>query len=54
LRDVFHEGSGVVEQQKLVHLYPDSLCWVCKHLIGSNKYSQFTYEISAEGKAVRA
>jgi hypothetical protein len=32
-----------------VQLYPDRLSWVSTHLTGPNKYSQFIYEISAEG-----
>ena len=49
LTDLFHTSKGNVEKQKLVQLYPDRLCWVSTHLTGPNKYSQFIYEISAEG-----
>jgi hypothetical protein len=49
LTDIFHTGKGKVEKQKLVQLYPDRLRWVSTHLTGPNKYSQFIYEISAEG-----
>jgi hypothetical protein len=49
LTDIFHAEKGEVEKQKLVHLYPDRLCWVATHLTEPNKYSQFIYEISAEG-----
>jgi hypothetical protein len=49
LTDIFHSGKGDVEKQKLVQLYPDRLRWVSTHLTGPNKYSQFIYEISAEG-----
>jgi hypothetical protein len=49
LTDIFHTGKGTVEKQKLVQLCPDRLCWVSTHLTGPNKYSQFIYEISAEG-----
>ncbi len=49
LTDTFHVGNGYVEKQKLVQLYPDCLRWVSTHLTGPNKYSQFIYEISAEG-----
>jgi hypothetical protein len=49
LTDIFHTSSGPVEKQKLVQLYPDRLCWIATHLTGPNKYSQFIYEISAEG-----
>jgi hypothetical protein len=49
LTDIFHISSGPVEKQKLVQLYPDRLLWISTHLTGPNKYSQFIYEISAEG-----
>ena len=49
LTDIFHTGKAAVEKQKVVHLYPDRLCWVSTHLNGPHKYSQFLYEISAEG-----
>jgi hypothetical protein len=49
LTDIFHTSSGSVEKQKLVQLYPDRLLWISTHLTGQNKYSQFIYEISAEG-----
>jgi hypothetical protein len=49
LTDIFHTGKGDVEKQKLVQLYPDRLRWVSTHLAGPNRYSQFIYEISAEG-----
>jgi hypothetical protein len=50
LTDIFHTRNGSIEKQKLVQLYPDRLCWISTHLTGPNKYSQFIYEISAEGK----
>lgn len=50
ITDIFHTDKGDVEKQKLVQLYPDRLCWVSTHLTGPNKFSQFTYEVSAEGK----
>ena len=49
LTDTFHTVNGIVEKQKLVQLYPDRLSWISTHLTGPNKYSQFVYEISAEG-----
>ncbi len=52
LTDIFHVGTGTVEKQKIVQLYPDRLCWVSTHLTGPNKYSQFIYEISTEGNGV--
>ncbi len=53
LKEVFHTKNGDIEKQKLVHFYPDTLRWVSTHLIGSNKYSQFTYEISAKENGSR-
>jgi hypothetical protein len=49
LKEIFHTSNGDVEKQKLVQFYPDRLSWVSTHLSGPNKYSQFIYEISAEG-----
>jgi len=49
LTDTFHTVNGIVEKQKLVQLYPDRLSWISTHLTGPNKYSQFVYEILAEG-----
>lgn len=49
LTDIFHMDRGSVEKQKLVQLYPDRLSWIATHLTGPNKYSQFVYEISADG-----
>ena len=49
LTDIFHTRKGDVDKQKLVQLYPDRLSWVSTHLAGPNRYSQFIYEISAEG-----
>ena len=51
LTDTFHTNRGNVEKKKLVQLYPDRLSWVSTHLTGPNKYSQFIYEISAEGNS---
>jgi hypothetical protein len=50
LTDSFHTRKGDVEKQKLVQFYPDRLSWVSTHVAGPNRYSQFIYEISAEGK----
>jgi hypothetical protein len=50
LTDIFRTPNGRLEKQKLVQLYPDRLSWISTHLTGPNKYSQFIYEISAEGK----
>lgn len=49
LKETVHTNSGVIEKQKLVHLYPDRLMWVSTHLSGPNKHSQFIYEIKPEG-----
>lgn len=49
LTDIFHTCPSNVEKQKIVQLYPARLCWISTHLTGPNKYSQFIYEISAEG-----
>lgn len=50
ITDVFHTGTGDVKKQKLVQLYPDRLSWISTHLTGPNKYSQFMYEVKAEGE----
>lgn len=50
LTDTFHVGGGLVEKQKLVQLYPDMLFWTSTHLTGPAKYSQFLYQITAEGE----
>ena len=50
LTDTFHIGGDCVEKQKLVHFYPDKLRWIATHLTGPIKYSQFIYEISADGE----
>ena len=50
LNDVFSSPSGPIEKQKLVHLYPNRLSWTLTHLTGPNKYSQFLYKITSQGK----
>ncbi|MCW4000480.1 MAG: hypothetical protein NWE93_09590 [Candidatus Bathyarchaeota archaeon] len=50
LRDTFHTSEGIVEKQKLVSLYPELHSWVSTHLTGPNRYSQFLYQISPDGK----
>jgi hypothetical protein len=50
LTDLYRVGGSSIRKQKLVNLYPDNLSWTSTHLIGPNKYSQFLYEIVAEGK----
>jgi hypothetical protein len=51
LKETIHTNEGTVEKQKLVQLYPNRLCWISTHLTGPNKYSQFIYEVTAEGKS---
>ena len=50
LSETFKTAKGDVEKQKIVELYPDKLSWNSTHLTGPNKYSQFLYEISADGE----
>jgi hypothetical protein len=54
LKDVFLTPSGSVEKEKLVQLYPNRLSWTSTHLTGPNKYSQFLYKITSEGKSFSA
>jgi hypothetical protein len=53
LLETIPTNSGTIEKEKLVHLYPDQLMWVSTHLSGPNKYSQFLYQITAEGEFSR-
>jgi hypothetical protein len=50
LSDSFSSPSGPIEKQKLVQLYPSKLSWTSTHLTGPNKYSQFLYKITSQGK----
>ncbi len=50
LIDSFPVGNEQVEKQKLVQMYPDMLFWTATHLTGPAKYSQFLYQITANGK----
>jgi hypothetical protein len=50
LNDFFASPSGPIEKQKLVQLYPSKLSWTSTHLTGPNKYSQFLYKITSQGK----
>jgi len=50
LNDSFPSSSGPIEKQKLVQLYPSKLSWTSTHLTGPNKYSQFLYKITSQGK----
>ncbi len=54
LKDVFLTPSGPLEKEKLVQLYPNRLSWTSTHLTGPNKYSQFLYKITSEGKGFSA
>lgn len=50
LTDTFNLGTGnPIEKRKLVQLYPETLFWTCTHISGPAKYSQFLYQIVAEG-----
>ena len=50
LTDKYYCKSKVIKKRKLVCLYPNQLSWTSTHLTGSNKYSQFLYEIIPESK----
>jgi hypothetical protein len=50
LKDTFQTPAGTVEKQKLVALYPEQLRWISTHLSGPNRYSQFLYAITPQGK----
>jgi hypothetical protein len=50
LTDTYHTRDGSIRKQRLVNLYPDRLSWTSTHITGPNKYSQFLYEIVAEGE----
>ncbi len=54
LNDVFHSPLGSLEKLKLIQLYPNRLSWTSTHLTGPNKYSQFLYKITAQGKGFSA
>lgn len=51
LKETLHTNERNVEKQKLIQLYPNRLCWISTHLTGPNKYSQFIYEVIAEGRS---
>ncbi len=48
LKETFRVGNEFAVKEKLVNLYPDRLTWVSTHISGSNKHSQFIYEIVAQ------
>ena len=54
LKDTFHLSAETVEKQKLVKIYPEELSWASTHLTGPNKYSQFLYKITPQGKDASA
>jgi hypothetical protein len=45
LKETLHTNERNVEK------HPNRLCWISTHLTGPNKYSQFIYEVTAEGKS---
>jgi hypothetical protein len=48
LTDTVVDETGPVTKQRLVRLHPERLAWTSTHLTGSNKYSQFWYQIVSE------
>jgi len=50
LTDLFHGGGkGWITKKKLIRIYRERLYWTSTHLTGSNRHSQFLYQISQEG-----
>lgn len=49
IKDNFSVGNRVIEKEKLVQLYPKWHMWISTHISGPNKYSQFIYQLFAEG-----
>ena len=49
LTDTVSGKDGPVTKRRLVRLNPERLSWTNTHLSGPNKYSQFWYQIVAEG-----
>jgi hypothetical protein len=45
LSDKFSKGGKRFTKDKLVRLYPERLFWICTHVAGPAKYSQFMYEV---------
>jgi hypothetical protein len=52
IKDSFNSVAGIIEKQKLVHLYPDQYKWTSTHLTGPNMHSQFLYKITPQSKVV--
>jgi hypothetical protein len=50
ITDTFKAGDGRVVKQKLVQMYPEKLFWTSTHLTGPAQYSQFLYQITADGE----
>jgi hypothetical protein len=50
LSDAYVQGRTKVKKTKLVRLSPDRLSWTSTHITGPNRYSQFQYRISPEGR----
>jgi hypothetical protein len=51
LVDTYSGIAGSQSKKRLVCLYPDKFSWTSTHLTGTNKYSQFLYQIVAAGEA---
>lgn len=51
LREDIIQENKKVDKIKLVRLNPRNLSWHNIHIQGPNKYSEFIYEITPEGKA---
>jgi hypothetical protein len=49
LTDIFKVNGKTIKKEKLVRLYQDKMFWTNTHLSGPIKYSQFTYQITADG-----
>lgn len=50
LTDKYYNKNKIIEKKRLVCLYPNRLSWTSTHLTGSNRYSQFLYEIVPESE----
>ncbi len=50
LTDVSHSERGTVSKTRLVKLYPSQMAWTSTTVAGVQKYSQFSYKITPDGK----
>jgi len=50
LTDDFETKEGRLTKEKLVRIYPESLSWTNTRISFDGKFSQFLYQIVAEGK----